>query len=162
MKTFILSILVPMLALAAIPALAQDEGSEAPDVETLMTPEDFKASGLDKLSDAERANLSEWVKRYREGAVLGPKVNKPPSQMTEEEREAEESYAISAKVKNFRGWNGKTVFRLDNGQTWQQRMPGKLIYSGGSSEVVITKNMMGGYKMEHVETGRSVLVKRVD
>lgn len=163
MKTFILSYLLLVLALAGVPVHAQDTDLEAPAVESLMTPEDFRASGLDKLSDAQRAHLSEWLERYRQGAVVGPDVQKPPSQWTEEEKHAERDFQITAKVvPSFRGWYGKTVFRLDNGQTWQQRMPGRLNYGGGDSEVVITKNLIGGYVLEHVETGRSVLVKRVD
>jgi len=157
-----LSILALIFCLVAVPAAAQDD-SEAPNVEFLMTPEDFRASGLDKLSDAERAHLSEWLERYREGAFVGPEVNKPPSEWTEAEKSAERNFQIVAKVvPSFRGWSGKTTFRLDNGQVWQQRMPGRLSYSGGDSEVVVTKNLMGGYILEHVESGRSVLVKRVD
>jgi hypothetical protein len=162
LKTVILSILALIFCLVAVPAAAQDD-SEAPNVEFLMTPEDFRASGLDKLSDAERAHLSEWLERYREGAFVGPEVNKPPSEWTEAEKSAERNFQIVAKVvPSFRGWSGKTTFRLDNGQVWQQRMPGRLSYSGGDSEVVVTKNLMGGYILEHVESGRSVLVKRVD
>jgi len=162
LKTVILSILALIFCLVAVPAAAQDD-SEAPNVESLMTPEDFRASGLDKLSDAERAHLSEWLERYREGAFVGPEVNKPPSEWTEAEKSAERNFQIVAKVvPSFRGWSGKTTFRLDNGQVWQQRMPGRLSYSGGDSEVVVTKNLMGGYILEHVESGRSVLVKRVD
>ena len=147
----------------AAPAAAAED-SNAPDVETLMTPQDFKASGLEKLTAEERAHLSEWVERYREGAVQGPVVQKPPSKQSEEEKQAEGDYEVVAKVvPAFRGWNGKTVFRLDNGQVWQQRMRGSsFIYSGTDSEVMITKNLLGGYVLEHVETGRSVGVKRVD
>lgn len=160
LEKFILSILPLVLALTCPRLHAQV--AEAPDVETLMTPGDFRASGLDKLTEAERAHLSEWLERYREGALLGPEVNKPPSQWTEEEKAAKEAEIVAKVVPSFRGWNGKTVFRLDNGQIWQQRMPGRLHYSGGASEVVISQNLMGGYVLEHVETGRSVLVKRVD
>lgn len=167
MKPFFLSCLATLLALSGAPTLAQDEESSPPDVETLMSAEDFQASGLDKLSEAERAHLSEWVERYREGAVIGPTVQKPPSRMTEEEREvmkAEQEAQIFAKVlPSFRGWSGKTVFRLDNGQIWQQRMATQSFrYTGSSSEVVISRNMLGGYVLEHVESGRSALVKRVD
>lgn len=151
------------LLFAWVPCWGQDSGSGSPDVEKLMTPEDFQASGLDKLSEAERAHLSEWLERYRQGALSGPVVNRPPSEWTEAEKEAERNFQIAAKVvPSFRGWSGKTTFRLDNGQTWQQRMPGRLHYTGASSEVLITKNALGGYALEHVETGRSVLVKRVD
>jgi hypothetical protein len=163
MKILILSCFPLALALAGGPVWAQEDGSEVPDVESLMTTEDFQASGLDKLSDAERAHLSEWVKRYREGAFTGPQVSRPPSKQTEEEREADKNFEMVAKVvPKFWGWSGKTVFKLDNGQTWQQRMPGRFRYGGSDSEVTVTKNLLGGYVLEHLDSGRAVPVKRVD
>ena len=69
MKIFVL--LVFALCFMTV-SLAADK--QAPEIQTLMAPEDFTAAGLDKLSDAERAHLSEWVARYREGAVKGPPV----------------------------------------------------------------------------------------
>ena len=163
MKTFFLSCFALLLVLPGGASFAQDEDSDVPDVETLMSAEDFKASGLDKLTDAERAHFNKWLERYREGAEKGPVVNKPPSQWTEEQKQEEKNFELVAKViPRFRGWSGKTVFRLDNGQTWQQRMPGRFAYNGGSSEVSVTKNFMGRHVLEHVESGRSVLVKRVD
>jgi hypothetical protein len=163
LKTFFLSNLVIFLALAAFTLVAQEEDGAPPDVQSLMTEEDFTLSGLDKLNDEERAHLNEWLEKYRQGAITGPKVEKPRSQWTEEEKEADKNFQIAAKVvPSFRGWRGKTVFRLDNGQIWQQRMSGSMNYSGSSSEVVITKNMMGRFVLRHIETDRSVLVKRVE
>jgi hypothetical protein len=164
LKTFNLTSLAMILTLFLSVAAQAAEDAAAPDVETLMTPQDYQASGLDKLSDAERAHLSEWVERYREGAVQGPVVQKPPSKQTEEEREADTDYEVVANViPAFRGWNGKTIFKLDNGQVWQQRMRGtSFLYSGTSSEVMVSKNMFGGFVLEHVESGRSIGVKRVD
>ena len=162
-----------LTSLFLITAQAADKDTP-PDVQSLMTPEDFAASGLDKLSGAERKHLSEWVERYREGAVVGPVVKKPPSKMTEEEKvvyeekkeeekEEKKKTRITAKViPRLRGWNGKTVFKLDNGQTWQQRTPGKYRYSGDDSTVIITVNWMGKYLMEHQESGRTVGVRRID
>jgi hypothetical protein len=141
-----------------------------PDVSTLMTPEDFTESGLDKLSDAERAHLSAWVERYREGAVIGPVVHKKPSEMTEEEKvEAKQeeeilrpSEIVAKVVPSFKGWTGKTIFRLDNGQLWQQRQNGKLLYDGNDSNVTITKNALGKYVLRHEDTGRGIGVKRIN
>ena len=140
-----------------------------PDVQSLMTAEDYAASGLDKLSDAERKHLSEWVERYREGAVIGPVVKKKPSQMDEEEKveyqakKKEQEVEIVAKViPVFRGWSGKTIFRLDNGQTWRQRTPGRFKYSGSDSTVVLTRNFLGKYIMKHQDTGRGIGVTRID
>ena len=163
MKTFFLSCFTAVLALAGAQGFAQDEQSDAPDVESLMSAEDYNASGLDKLSESERAHLSQWLEHYREGAEKGPVVDKPPSQWSEERKQKEKNFQVVAKViPSFRGWYGKTVFRLDNGQTWQQRMAGRFDYSGSSSDVVITRNFMGRHVLEHVESARSVLVKRVD
>lgn len=131
-----------------------------------MTPEDYAASGLDKLSDAERQHLSEWVERYRDGAVTGPVVKKRPSQMTEEEKvqdkKEREAEIVAKVIPAFKGWAGKTVFRLDNGQTWKQRTPGKLRYSGPDSTVVLKRNFLGKYIMKHPDSGRAVGVDRID
>lgn len=164
MKTFILCFSAVLLAMSPAVLSAEDSDAGPPDVESLMTPEDFSRAGLDKLSEEERAHLSEWVERYREGATRGPVVQKAPSEMSEEERRAEKDFEVTAKVvPRFRGWSGRTIFKLDNGQVWQQRMrSSKLRYTGNDSEVLIRKNLFGGYVLEHLETGRAVPVKRVE
>lgn len=157
--TFILMVLILSTANAA-------DKDNPPNVKSLMTPEDYAESGLDKLTDAERKHLSEWVERYREGAVIGPEVHKRQSQMTEEEKiedQKEREVEITAKViPAFTGWSGKTIFHLDNGQFWQQRQPGKLRYDGSDSTVTISKNIMGKYILKHGDTGRAVGVLRID
>ena len=69
MRTFIFIFCVLGFSIAYA---ADDKG--APEIQTLMAPEDFSASGLDRLTDAEREHLSGWVARYREGAIIGPTV----------------------------------------------------------------------------------------
>ncbi len=185
-------------------SLASDK--EAPEIRTLMAPEDFTAAGLDKLTDAEREHLSEWVARYREGAVKGPVVpgkqrkeaaaaaaaaeataesdqdstrvvaddaapattdEYPEKYTTQAEKKKKKKdkakFELRAKViPEFRGWSGKTVFSLDNGQVWRQRTPGKLRYSKGDSNVIITQNLLGKFVMEHEATGRAIGVRRID
>lgn len=167
MQNLTTRLLTALLTLAVgISAVQADD----PNVRDLMAPEDFTLSGLDKLSDDELAHLSEWVERYRSGTVdAPPPPPKKPSQMTvteraeyEEKKQAEKSFEMAAKViPEFNGWSGKTVFRLDNGQTWQQRQPGTLRYSEGDSNVVITRNFFGRYVMTHTATGRSIGVRRL-
>jgi hypothetical protein len=171
---------------------ASAEREPVPDLQSMMTAEDYSASGLDKLSAKERQHLADWVKRYREGAVIGPevvkrpsertpeevekalqeppKVVKKPSQQTPEEREVakaekkeKKKFEMVAKViPRFRGWTGKTLFKLDNGQVWQQRQNGRMRYSGADSTVVITTNFLGKYVMKHQETKRTIGVTRVE
>ena len=151
------------LALMSVSAAA---GEPPPDIENLMTADDFSASGLDKLSEAERKHLSEWVERYREGAVTGPVVVKKPSEMNEAEKaeykKQKEKQIVASVLPTFRGWSGTTVFELDNGQVWRQRQGGSMKYSGSDSTVVISRNWLGKYVMEHQATGRAIGVKRID
>lgn len=196
------TIIIIFLALGLATASAAED-KDSPEIRTLMTPEDFSEAGLDKLSDSERAHLSEWVARYREGAIKGPAVPGKPSPRVaqdttptaasegtpeatseaasestgdttekypggyrtqkEVKKDKKVKYQLVAKViPAFRGWSGKSLFRLDNGQVWQQRMPGKLRYGGTDSVVTITQNIMGKFVLEHRGTGRAVGVKRVD
>ena len=122
-----------------------------------MTPEDFTAAGLDKLSEAERAHLSEWLAHYRAGVTQGPAPARTPEQRAEE-REIE---IVAKVVPAFTGWSGNTVFRLDNGQVWQQRQVGTLRYNGDDSTVVIFQNFLGGYMLRHNATKRGVGVKQI-
>ncbi len=64
-------------------------------------------------------------------------------------------------VEPFRGWSGKTVFRLDNGQVWRQRIAGRYTYTGDDNRVVIRKNSWGFYEMTLVAEDRTVGVARV-
>jgi hypothetical protein len=72
-------------------------------------------------------------------------------------------FELRAKViPQFKGWSGKTVFSLDNGQVWRQRTPGSMRYSGGDSNIIITQNWLGKFIMNHPDSGRSVGVRRID
>ncbi len=65
-------------------------------------------------------------------------------------------------VGEFRGWYGDTIFRLENGQTWRQRLSGKWFHKADSPEVEISKNVMGYWVLRVVGEDRSVGVVRVD
>lgn len=78
------------------------------------------------------------------------------------EEDPEERFKLHATVKEpFKGWSGKTVFYLDNGQVWRQRVSGRYTYMGEDNRVVISKNRLGFYEMRLVDADRSVGVKRV-
>jgi hypothetical protein len=65
-------------------------------------------------------------------------------------------------VGQFVGWQNKTRFRLENGQVWQQRTTSKYRYKAENPEVRLSRNFLGFWEMEIVDTGRSVGVKRID
>lgn len=121
-----------------------------------MTAEEYQEAGLDKLGPGERDALNRWLIRYtaEDSQLL---------RVTDEEviKAAEEQEIISVIQPPFDGWTGNTVFKLENGQVWQQRRRGNYIYRGSSPQVKISKNIMGFFRMELVENGKSVQVKRL-
>jgi hypothetical protein len=61
----------------------------------------------------------------------------------------------------FEGWRGDTVFRLDNGQVWQQRRSDVFVTELDSPEVILKRNRLGFYSMEVPAVDETVLVKRI-
>ncbi|AWH54384.1 hypothetical protein C1924_14935 [Stenotrophomonas sp. ESTM1D_MKCIP4_1] len=117
------------LCTLAVPALAQRvvEG----DLQTQMSPQEFKAAGLDKLSAGELATLNRWLQGKVEAATT-----RAVAAVREEAREQGRQEVI---VKNrgffdfgssepvtgvlqgeFRGFGKGRIYTLDNGQVWEQ------------------------------------------
>jgi hypothetical protein len=132
------------------------DGKDFPGIEALMSPEDYARAGLDKLTPAERQALDAWLVRYTAGDA------EVVRETSKEVKEAATSTQIEARiVPPFAGWDGKTVFRLDNGQVWRQRLPGQYRYTGEDTAIVIKKNFFGFYVLTHTATGRSIGVELV-
>lgn len=123
---------VACLALAlAFPALAQRtvEG----DLQAQMTPAEFKAAGLDKLSKDELATLNDW---------LQGKVKAASATVLEQAREEGRQEVIvknrgffdfgskepieSTLVGEFNGFGKGKRYVLANGQEWEQTEPASL------------------------------------
>lgn len=111
------SALLLALALACPLAFAQQR------IEQEMTPEQFKAAGLDKLSAEELANLNAWLNRT---------VETESARAAERAEEKVKSEArgffnfgstepiVSQLQGEFRGFGKGRTYTLANGQVWQQ------------------------------------------
>lgn len=138
-------------------AAAQAAEERFPGVEKLMSEADFRAAGLEGLSPAQLESLNQWLIRYTAGEA------EVLQQTNEAVREAEQDIEITARLsEDFDGWEGKTVFRLDNGQIWKQRNDGRYRYRGPASpQVRIDKNWLGFYKMTLIDEDRGIGVTRL-
>lgn len=144
-----------LASVLALPVLA----GEDPDVRSLMTPEEFSAAGLGKLSPAEIEALNRWVVRYTAGEARIVSVQSPV--VREAIREFDATGIRSRISGEFRGWSGETVFRLENGQVWKQRLPGRWLHRANSPEVEIKKNVMGYWMLRVLEADRGIGVSQV-
>lgn len=94
-----------------------------PPIEKQMTPEQFKASGLDKLSPGELANLNAWLNNTLE--VETTKAAELAKDKIESESRGFLSFGksdpITARITGeFRGFANGRSWTLDNGQVWEQ------------------------------------------
>ena len=115
----------------------------------LMTPEEFKAAGLKKLSPEELERLNRFLQGYREQAVqqvakaTEERVNPPPRR-----NRSTAQNVIEAKIQgHFSGLTGRTRVVLDNGSIWQQIDTAQKFPSNLDSPDVVLVRTIFGYKM---------------
>jgi len=92
---------------------AREKMSE--DIQQIMTPDEFKAAGLNKLTPDELAKLNAWLQGYRQ---------------TTEQAAEKKGAARAARTKmdvlvsrvdgSFNGLTGRTIIRLEDGTVWKQ------------------------------------------
>lgn len=150
-----------VLALACIvrPVLAQ---VAAADLQAQMTPEQFKAAGLDKLSTTELSNLNAWLrgKVQAESSLAAEQARKETTQQIEKAKEEGRqevivknrgffdfgsSEPITAHLTgNFDGFAKGNRYTLDNGQVWEQSEAASLAGVHKTNRSVSIKPGIGG------------------
>jgi hypothetical protein len=125
------------------------------DVRQLMSAQDYKDAGLEKLSPSETLALNAWITNLVARVQLSSKLaNAAPA--TRENVSAIES-AIDGE---FEGWTGETIFKLQNGQIWQQAEYDYDYEYEYSPEVTIYKTS-GCWKMQVKDVEDAICVKRL-
>ena len=84
-------------------------------IQQMMTPEEFKAAGLDKLSPEELQKLDAWLQGYRQVAEqAGEKKGSARAEHTKMD------LLVSRVDGTFNGLTGRTLIRLEDGTVWKQ------------------------------------------
>jgi len=115
--------LIPSLVLATLLAMGPVAASAQQPIEQQMTPEQVKATGLDKLSPQELANLNAWLNDKLE--VETTKAATAAKEKVETENRGFAAFGrsdpiVAKLVGEFRGFARGRSYTLDNGQVWQQ------------------------------------------
>lgn len=105
-----------LLATGSFVARAQQFSS----LEERMTPGDFKAAGLDKLSPEELARLNTFVRSEMEQRVTEARGKQDPKRVGFHDVGANRDPIVSSIPGRFTGFDGTTTFHLANGQVWHQ------------------------------------------
>ena len=108
-----------MLGLCVIFGFAEPAGAAREEIsgsiQEMMTPGEFKAAGLSKLSPEELQKLNAWLQGYRD---------------VTEKAATKKATAVAARTKldllvsrvdgTFNGLTGRTVIHLEDGTVWKQ------------------------------------------
>jgi hypothetical protein len=88
------------------------------DIQQIMTPEEFKAAGLNKLSPDELAKLNAWIQGYRQ--VAEQKAEKVATARASKVERTKMDLLVSRVDGSFTGLTGRTLIRLEDGTVWKQ------------------------------------------
>ena len=146
-------------------------------LEERMSGQQFQAAGLEKLSAEELAALNEWLRSNApqtlgqdSSAAAGSDSNSAPTAGTAEITTDRNGFDLSADRKavysridgTFTGWNGRTRFRLINGQVWEQVEPTSWQTRMEAPQVEIQPKMLGSWSLSVEGSNRTVRVKRIE
>ena len=140
-------------------------------LEEQMTGKEFIAAGLGKLSQQELDALNAWI-RAHSLATLDAGVAASASAATvatgdqrgfKTSKDNEDRTPItSAIVGRFSGWDGQTVFKLENGMIWAQADKDKFYIKETESAVaVIEPGMFGTWRLSIEGYNSECRVKRI-
>lgn len=135
------SILLAALLLVAAPAAAQQA------IQAQMTPEEFQATGLDKLSANELERLNAWLNR-----TIDTESEKAAATAKRKVEEANRGFfnfgssepVVARLIGEFRGFSLGREYTLDNGQVWRQTDAARLTGARRDGPAVrITPSLVG-------------------
>ena len=111
-----LSLLLILGSVAGLCVAQEDSGAS---IQQMMTPEEFKAAGLDKLSSEELQKLDAWLQGYRQTTEkkAGEIAEKKASERT---AKTKLDMLVSRVDGSFEGLKGRTVIKLEDGTAWKQ------------------------------------------
>ncbi len=133
---------------------AAEKAEDFPGVRKALTPEQFAAAGMAKLSPEERQKLDDYLRGYFTGAtqrVVEKAVEKAKVAAVDEavkERKVRPPELIQSRIAGtVSGWKSGKIFVLENGQHWKISESGDRYFPGVTDpEVFIVRDLLS-YKM---------------
>jgi hypothetical protein len=160
-------VLAALLGLgSAWPLAAPAQETTTPRIEAQMTPEQFRAAGLDRLTAEQLANLNAWLNRTL--VVETQKAAEQAKKRVEDDNRGFLSFGTSEPIVSrfsgeFRGFGQGRRYVLANGQEWEQVDAATLAgVRLTDPEVKITPSLVGNaWYMQVGKYGTRAKVRRV-
>jgi len=158
------------LSLAILVATIASAQESFSTLEERMTGQEFRESGLHKLTDEELAALNRWIRARSltenealdlaasEGRASDPSADRRGLPQSDSPNEPIRSRIVGP----FSGWSGDTEFVLENGMVWRQIQSGRFaMRETEGAEVTISPGVLGSWYLSVDGYNRRVRVERV-
>ena len=154
-----------LFAVAFLLGIATNALAQQPPIERQMTPEQFDAAGLGKLSPAELANLNAWLNRERAEPVAAESPEQPPA--ADRPRDSfvgANDQPVHSRLKgSVQEWAPGTIFELENGQRWRVLKGSmKLNKPLQAPEIEVAPGLMGRWFLQVDEDAPRARVERIE
>ena len=129
-------------------------------IEKVMTAQEMRDTGIATLNTSQRQALDDWLSRYTL-RVLGVAMQQEGAAPASASVRTSCSPAIESTISGeIEGWEGETIFKLDNGQIWQQAAYDYTYFYAYRPDVTIYQTS-AGCRMKVEDETDTVLVKRI-
>lgn len=136
--------------------------SRFPLIEDVMDAPLMQMTGVYKLTSTELAALNSWLEMYSL-VILDVYGDTAPaiSSVTPTAPRGSSQDVIESRIDGtFEGWTGETIFKLTNGQIWQQDQYAYTYHYAYRPEVIIVRSA-GGYTMSVEGLRSTIRVRRL-
>lgn len=158
---------VAVLACMLLP-LGAVRGADEPTFDLLkaMSAADFRATGLDHLTDAQLQALNAWIAGYepKQASVRCPPASSTAVAAAQASATvtSDSSAVVAHLIGSFTGWSNGRRFTLDNGQVWEQLDDTLVSHSSIlNPKVTISPGAFNAHYLAVEGVSDSVLVRRV-
>jgi len=131
-------------------------------IDDVMTSQELKETGVSNLTLTQRKALNVWLTRYTLNVMkLANNQNVNHAAPSGPSARGDCVPAIeSTLVGDFNGWEGETIFKLDNGQIWEQAEY-DYTYSYAYRPDVTIYQTSRGCRMKVEDEPETILVRRI-
>jgi hypothetical protein len=130
--------------------------------ENVMTPQELKDTGLSGLTSVQREAFNGWLNRYT-ATVFNLASNQHEEESSPKQTDVKGVCAPAIEstiVGDFNGWDGETIFKLVNGQIWEQ-VEYSYTYSYSYRPDVTIYQVNGGCRMKVEDEDETIMVRRI-
>ena len=155
------------IALSAASACAFAQETAIEPLRDAMSDGEFKAAGLDKLTAEELARLNAWLARSAPSEAAIEKAREEGRQEVVKKHKGFFDFGDGEPIKSrlvgeFKGFDAKRQYTLENGEVWQQTDATTLYGVRGTNlPVTIRPGALGAWWMRVEGSGVQAKVKRI-